>query len=165
MEESAKRARDKHGINRTEKIACLFWLGIAIWVCVGSIKLHLGTFSEPGPGFLPFGAGLFLGVLALIQFMRITFRRSEEPGESPWAGIDPKKAIYIIVSLFLYAFLLPWLGYILATSLLMLFFFTFLKKMPWWIVISYTLAVIAISYLLFAVWLMVQLPKGILGIG
>jgi putative tricarboxylic transport membrane protein len=165
MEERSKRASDKHGMNRTEKIICLFWLGIAIFVCVGSIKLHLGSFPEPGPGFLPFGAALFLGILALIQFMRVTLRPPEESEESPWAGIDPKKAIYIIVSLFLYAFLLPWLGYILATFFLMLFFFTFLKKMPWWIVISYTIAVIVISYLLFDVWLMVQLPKGILEIG
>jgi len=165
MERREKSASDKHRRNLTEQIASLVWLGIATGVCVGSIKLHLGTFSEPGPGFLPFWASLFLGILALIQFTRITFHPSEEPEESPWTGVDPKQPFFIVVSLFIYAFLLPLLGYILTTSLLMLFFFTFLKKMTWWIVISYTAAIVAVSYLFFVVWLMVQLPKGIWRIG
>jgi hypothetical protein len=165
MEIIQEKVGDKQGRNRAEKILPLVWIAIAVWVCIGSVNLQLGSFSEPGPGFLPFGAGLFLGIMAVIRLIQAAGGQFEEKEEPPLAKINWKKVVGIVFSLFLYTFLLSWLGYLLATFLLMLFFFTFLKKMSWWIILGYSLSVIVISYLIFGIWLMVQFPKGILGVG
>jgi len=165
MENRSRKVIQRQSSKKSEEVICIFWLSLAIWVCIGSVKLNLGSFSDPGPGFLPFGAGLFLAIFAAIHFVKIFLDQFEEISESPWANIDWKKVICIIFSLFLYTLLLSWLGYLLATFFLMLFFFTFLKKMRWWAVIIYTLSIITISYLIFGIWLMIQFPKGILGIG
>jgi putative tricarboxylic transport membrane protein len=165
MEIMSGKGKIRQGMNRTEQILPLVWIAVAIWVCIGSVNLQLGSFSEPGPGFLPFGAGLFLGIMAIIRLIQGALGQFEEEGDSPWTKVNWKKVVLILISLFIYTFLLPWLGYLIATFLLMLFFFTFLKKMRWWVVLGYSLSVILISYLVFGVWLLVQFPRGILGVG
>jgi hypothetical protein len=126
----------------------------------------VGSLSDPGSGFLPFWVGVLLGVLALAHFLNITWAKPQKKiYDSPWVNVKWRNGIYVIIALLLYTFLLPRLGYILDTFLLMLFLFSLLGRQKWWIVILGTLLVIGLTYLVFKIWLLVQFPAGWWGLG
>jgi Tripartite tricarboxylate transporter TctB family len=151
-------------MRRAEQITCLFWLALAGGLCVGSIQLKVGTPSEPGSGFLPFGTGMLMGILALVHLAQVTFRKDEkkEPllGEVRW-----KRGACVVGSLILYALLLPLLGYLLSTFFFMANLFSIYERKKWWTVGGASLLVIAVTYLVFHHWLKVQFPLGFFRIG
>ena len=149
-----------------ERIISLIWIAFAIWACAISARIKLGSLSEPGPGFLPFWTGTLIGLMAFIHLLQTMIRRDQRelPGVT-WHNVNWKKAGSIVISLALYTILLPWLGYITDTFFLMLFLFGIMERQSWWVVLGYDGAVIGISYLVFKIWLGVQFPTGVLGIG
>jgi len=151
-------------MRRAEQITCLFWLVLAAAVCAGSLRLNVGTPSEPGSGFLPFGTGFLLGILALVHLVQITFRKDEKEGrilgEVRW-----KRGACVVAALLIYALLLPPLGYIITTFLFMAVLFSVYEHRKWWIVGGASLLVIAATYLVFHHWLQVQFPAGFFRIG
>ena len=72
------------------------------------------------------------------------------------------KIISVLLSLFLYAMLMEWLGFLIVTLLLFVFLLKVIEKKKWWLTILVGLIVTAISYLIFEVGLQSQLPKGVL---
>src|SRR5512143_2089051 len=142
-------------MKRAEQITCLLWLALAVCLCTGSYRLNVGTPSEPGSGFLPFGTGLLLGVLAFVHLARITLRKAEREeflqGEFQW-----KRGAWVVGSLLLYSLLLPRLGYLITTFLFMAVLFSVYERKKWWVVGSASLLVIALTYLVFHHWLKVQ---------
>jgi putative tricarboxylic transport membrane protein len=69
-----------------------------------------------------------------------------------------------LAALLLYGFFLESLGYILATFLLMFFFFRAIEPQKWVVVILGSVITSFITYFLFKVWLQVQLPAGVWGL-
>jgi hypothetical protein len=150
-------------VRRTEQIVCLFWIGFALLVCVGSLRLELGTISDPGPGALPFGAAALLGILAVAHLANVTLRRpGRDEGPSSFANVHWKKGLYVVIALFLYFFILPMVGYLITTFLLMVFLFGILERKRWWVVLLGSGLVIGLTYFVFEVWLMVQFPRGLI---
>jgi putative tricarboxylic transport membrane protein len=151
-------------MRKAEQITCLFWLALAGALCVGSIQLKVGTPSEPGSGFLPFGTGLLMGILAFAHLAQITFRKGEKKegllGEVRW-----KRGAFVVVSLLLYSLLLPRLGYLLTTFLFMAALFSVYQPRKWWMVAGASFLVMALTYLVFHHWLKVQFPMGFFRIG
>lgn len=48
-------------------MSSLFWFAISAVIFFGEpFRGSIGTFHYPGPGFMPFWAGVILGVLAII---------------------------------------------------------------------------------------------------
>jgi putative tricarboxylic transport membrane protein len=151
-------------MRRAEQITCLFWLVLAAAVCAGSVRLNLGTPSEPGSGFLPFGTGFLMGILALVHLLQITLRKEgkEEPllGEVRW-----ERAAGVVGSLILYALLLPLSGYVLTTFFFMAVLFSIYERKKWWVVGIAGLLVVLVTYVVFHHWLKVQFPAGFFRIG
>ena len=54
------------------------------------------------------------------------------------------------------------LGFLIVTLLLFIFLLGVIEKKRWWFAVLVSLAVTALSYLLFEVGLQSQLPKGLL---
>ena len=151
-------------MRRAEQITCFFWLLLAATVCAGSLRLNVGTPSEPGSGFLPLGTGFLLGILALVHLIRITFRKDEK--EEPLKGeVRWKRGAWVVASLVIYALLLPLTGYLLTTFFLMAFLFSVYERKKWWVVGGAGLLVVIITYLVFHHWLKVQFPAGFFRIG
>ena len=151
-------------MKKAEQIACLFWLALGGSLCWGAFRLDLGSPSEPGSGFLPFGTGVLLGTLALVHLAQITSRQEEkeEPllGNARW-----KRGICVVASLLAYALFLPRLGYLITTFLFMAVLFSVYERKKWWAVGGASLLVIALTYLVFHHWLKVQFPVGFFRIG
>ncbi len=150
-------------MGKHDRVSNLFFLGLAVAICVESYRLGPGSFSQPGPGLVPLGSGLILGIFAFIVFVR-TFSRKEE-GENLWRGAAWSKMIYILASLAAYAGFLNSLGFPLINFLWMGFVCWKIGKMGWKAALLTSLASTFFAYLLFEHYLSIRFPRGIWGIG
>jgi hypothetical protein len=151
-------------MNRWDQLGSLFWLVISIIVCVESIRARVGTFKNPGPGFLLLWAGVILGIFAIILLTTSILRkRVEDKITNPFKGLDLWKIILVMASLFAYSFLLSWGGYIIMTFGLMVFLFSAIRRGRVWIDVTIALITVLASYIVFFKWLGIQLPRGIFG--
>jgi putative tricarboxylic transport membrane protein len=142
----------------------LFWLGISIFVCVKALGMDIGTFHSPGPGFLPFWSGVMLGFFSILLVATSLMKPSGKGEEKPlWKGKDWSKVVIVLISLFVYALFLHRLGYLITSFGLMVLMFGVMRKTRWWIRVLTAAVTVLASYILFYVWLEIQLPKGIVG--
>jgi putative tricarboxylic transport membrane protein len=149
------------------QIGCaLFLLLFGAFICWEARGLDVGRVVKPGPGFFPFWLGLALIIVSLVLLFHFG-RREIAPSTSPqhlWRGLHWGKVLYSLAALLLYGFFLESLGYILATFLLMFFFFRAIEPQKWVVVILGSVITSFITYFLFKVWLQVQLPAGVWGL-
>lgn len=146
-------------------ISGLVLMLFGILICFQAAKLPFGTSRSPGPAMLPFGAGALLFLLAAIFLLTSRpagGRSTREPADALWRGLDWKRVPCTLAALFAYGFLVERLGYIVTTSLLMVYLFTGKGPRRWFVAIGAGLGVAIVSYVLFEVMLKVRLPSGLI---
>ncbi len=147
-----------------DQTSSLFWLVIGIGITFGSLKYGFGTLHSPGAGFITFFAGVILSLLSI--GLLISSFRGQEPRRGLgmlWKGLEVGKVFYVLSLLVVYIFVLKPLGFLIGTFLLLFLLFRVKATYHLLKVILLSFLITAGSYLLFEVWLKVQLPKGILG--
>jgi len=150
-------------MRNTDQSSSLFWIAVGIGIAIRSIKYGLGTFHEPGPGFITFFAGAILTFLSLALFFS-SFSDQEKRGglRSLWAGREVGKVLYVILLLVAYALLLKSIGFLISTFVLLSLLFRVKGNYRVRTILFMSLLVTAVSYVIFEIWLKAQLPKGIL---
>ncbi len=139
---------------------------IGVGVCYGGYDLEVGTLHDPGSGFIFFWVGLIMVGLSLSILIR-AIREKAKAGEmkSLWAGVQWKKTIYVLISLFLYAYAFIPLGFLLSTALLLIFLFKAVEPQRWSVAIAGAVLSAFAAYAVFHLWLGSQLPKGFWDVG
>jgi len=122
-----------------------------------SAKLPFGTVHSPGQGFFPLWTSAVILLLALLLLVQALTSRSSVAREG--FGRIAKVAVLLVV-LALYTFLLDPLGYPLCTFLLVLFMLRGTEPQRWAVALGMALITAVGSYIVFAVWLSVPLPRG-----
>jgi putative tricarboxylic transport membrane protein len=147
----------------------LIWVILGIGMCVGSIKLKLGNFRTPGPGFMPFLAGASLGIFGLILIFSTTFARLGEGEEAKnektsviWNWKKLMNPFLTLLILFIYLLLLEPLGFVITTFICLLFLFKLSEPKKWLRPFILSVSTSIVSYLLFSVWLQCQFPRGLI---
>ncbi len=145
----------------SDSFQSLLWLCIGVVVLFLSSKYSMGSLSEPGPGALPFGLGLIFVLLSTILFFRSW--RSKEPDreKSPRFSSRWRKVFLIIFFLSMITFLLENLGYLISVFLLTAISMSIMDPRRWFSALLLGIFSSFFSYLLFDVWLKIQLPKGL----
>lgn len=133
-------------------------LAIAAIAVYEASRLPFGTARNPGPGFLPWWAGVALGVLALVLLGQ-GLRARPAPGPVGDRGRLPKVAGLLAV-LAAYVLGLEPLGYPAATFLLVLFMLRVVEPYRWPVALGLAALAALGSYVVFATWLQVPLPPG-----
>lgn len=150
---------------RLRKIEGFFWMGLGTAICFLAWRVHLGTFLEPGPGFVAFTSGLFLCIVGLIMALsQILSRISLESGfdlNLTFQNISWRRLAYTMALLIGYAVFLNALGYFLTTFLVMCGLLYDREKNNWLLSFVTSLVIVGGSYLVFEVWLRSQLPRGV----
>jgi putative tricarboxylic transport membrane protein len=146
------------------RIAAIFFLFVGIFFSAYSRTVEIGTFMEPGPGFLPFFGGLTLAAMSIALLLGTFIRKMAELGSSFFPQKDSwKRVVAVFLSLIAYNLLLTHLGFTLTTF----FFIGFLVRFIFPQTTKRTLIVAILSALgarlLFINFLETQLPKGFLG--
>lgn len=154
---------------KREMIGNIFFIVLSIIVCVYSIKINIGSVSNPGSGFLPFVSAIFFGTLSVILIIKLSIFKKSQQRETCSEFVEQKRftksrkrIIFVILSLSVYIIMMPKLGYLISTFLLMVFLFGFTRQMKWYLVLIYSFSVVLISYLVFEIWLSCQFPRGVL---
>lgn len=142
--------------------ALFLWILFAIVFCIGAIELKVETPAHPGPGFMPFLVGIFMGGISLITLLRDFLARSKTGAGRSATELFPltklRKPAVMCVAVFAYALILPRLGYLVSTFALMLVLFKGLASQRWGMAIIAAVLSVTLSYYIFVVWLGCQVP-------
>ena len=152
---------------RSDLLGGFIWFILCMGVCLGSIKLRIGTLHSPGPGFISFLSGILLGLLGL-ALMFSPFLKGLKKGDNGKAKaistkVNWRKLLWTFLALGGYVLLFQPIGFVLSTFL---FFFSvlysFVKPQKWLIPLVISGFAALLGYFVFYTCLGVELPKGIL---
>ena len=152
-------------IKQIRKVEGSFWIGMGVLICLLAWKSKIGSFHEPGPGFVAFISGIFVSMIGLVMGLsellsKISLRSSTDLNQTFSIASWPR-LIYTMVLLLSYALLLNTLGYILTTFLVMWGLFYDREKSRWVSSGLASLISVGVTYLVFQVWLRCQFPRGL----
>jgi putative tricarboxylic transport membrane protein len=143
----------------------VFWIGVGFAISLLAWTSGLGSFHEPGQGFVAFVSGIFLCSIGTIMVISEAFSKSQLKSRSDilhaFRGIPWTRLTFSIGLILGYLFVLNSLGYILSTFLLMYGMFYDWEKKSWFSSLLFSIVTAGSSYLVFEVWLQCQLPRGI----
>ena len=150
-------------MNKAETVAGAVCVAIGVLMLLESIKFPYFVEGVPGPGFLPLwtslgiiGAGLVLAVKG-IRPRLVTQEGITWPETAGWRRVG-----LMLGALAVSLLLLELLGFLVTTTLFMAVVVFSLGVRSWRILASVPLVSAVGLYVIFAVWLRVPLPKGIL---
>ena len=144
-------------------IVIVFWIGLSLFVTVFSYRLGLGRFHTPGPGLMPFIAGILLLIVSLYLFI-VSFSKTsgkqeiskEEPGQTNFVNIG-----FVLLSLLAYTLLLETLGYLITTFLVLIMLFRSAGSKRWSSVLIASALAAFLTYFVFTSFGL-RFPTGIL---
>ena len=155
----------KNQSSKKEKITALVLLAIAVLYFGGCWKLKLGSWSNPGPGFIPLVVGFSLLVSSGIKFIQVYFPQ-KDGGDSSGEGKEKGRnywAVYgTLLSIILYPILLGYLNFLLTTALILFLLINLLKYKNPLSALMLALIIASASFFVFARFLGVPLPSGAL---
>jgi putative tricarboxylic transport membrane protein len=150
-------------MGKLDQVGFVFWFIIGIAVVYLSYRLGLGQLTHPGSGFLPFWCGVILCGLSLFCF--INGKRSgsiDIPIKQPWEGKLWSKSVYIVIALLFFFFTFETFGFIISTIITLFLLHRIVSQRNWLIALSEAIVTSFVSYIIFALWLEVQLPRGLI---
>ncbi|WP_369067125.1 tripartite tricarboxylate transporter TctB family protein [Kocuria carniphila] len=148
FEEEAPRA----GVT-TARLGALVPLVLGVSAAFVSFGLGIGTLGDPGAGLWPFAISVAMIVASLIAVLRAKQDRDVEAFDR---GVVP--VALSVVSLVVYAALLPVIGFEIPTALLLVFWIKVLGKEGWRPAIAVAIVATVAVYALFVILFAVPIP-------
>ena len=155
-------------MGKANQVSAIFFSVLGLAVVYGSYRLGQVLPNNPGAGFLSFWCGIVLVGLSLLVFVQgcsaQRLRGSAGSLRKSWAGMQWQKGVYVVLALLLYIFIFSSLGFSLSSMILLAFLFKIVEpqKQSWAVAIGGAIVTSLLCFLVFARWLDVQLPRGIL---
>jgi putative tricarboxylic transport membrane protein len=141
-----------------DRVAAVVLVAFGVVALQQATHLRIGSIVRPGPGFFPvvLAAGFTLVCVALA----VRAFRSRIASDPVAASLSFRKMGATIAALFVYALVLERVGFVVSTFALLLFFFRGLERQRWTVALAGSIVTACVTYLVFKVWLHVQLPPG-----
>jgi len=142
-------------------IPYIFLTLLSFFVLIMSPRLGLGSFHNPGPGFVPFLLGLALLMTSLypIAMFFLTKKAAAEHPKKAQKSVDYKKMGYVLLALIGYTLALEGLGFVATTSIFLLIIFRGMGNK--WITVFIGAAITAAATYFLFTSLGVRFPDGI----
>jgi putative tricarboxylic transport membrane protein len=145
---------------RSERIAYSVLSIMGVLVILTSLSYGLGTLRKPGPGVYPFCIGLL--ILPLSLYLLIVSLRSATKG--PTLSREGIKTLLSFMGACIFWILaMPVLGYVIVTLVTAFILGKIMKLEGWLKPLFLSVGLAIFVYLLFDLWLYIDLPRGILG--
>jgi putative tricarboxylic transport membrane protein len=151
-------------IRNWDMLTSSFWLLLSIGICAESYSLGLGSYHNPGAGFLPFLTGAVLAILSLLLLILARRSRKGVSGEIPFEKVRWATVGLVLAAMLIYAVVLEVLGFLIATLLFLTFVLRTVAQKEFYLVGLVAVVTALATYAVFQLWLKSQLPKGIFGI-
>lgn len=126
-------------MGRADQASSIFWIILVFAVVYGSYLLGLGTLTHPGPRFLTFWCGIILAALSVpvfIQRNKTRQARGEAKLEKQWMESRWAKSAHVVLAILAYSLAFTHLGFLLSTTLLLIFLFKAGEQEKWMITIG-----------------------------
>ena len=136
----------------------LFILGIVIIVV--SLEYGFGALKQPGPGLYPFFLGLIIVPFSMVLVILGLKSKKAQPLFSRSSFITFS---LMVISFVLWILSLPVLGYVISTFCVTFAFCKIMTLEGWLRPFILSACTALFVYLLFDVWLYIDLPRGMLG--
>jgi putative tricarboxylic transport membrane protein len=158
---SARPWKEDFPVKSWQRVAGIFLLIVAGVVIQQSVwVLRLLDHGQPGSGFMPFGLGVVLAVLAsLILLTNLGPDEKRIPFWQPKAWLRPLLAL-IIMAAYVVAF--DDLGAVTSVVILVTAWLLLLEKKPVWVATVTGVATGLVVYIVFERLLMTPFPRGLL---
>ena len=132
--------------------------------CRSSLHIGIGSISAPGPGLIPFGTGGLLILFSMGAIVEVFVTKQAEKGASAplFSGRRWGVILAVLAFLFTYALVLNFLGFLLATFLVLTILFKIPEQQSWKGAVGMAALTTACTYALFGYALQCSLPSGIL---
>jgi len=151
---------------RADTVTAALMLAVAGYIIHQGIDLEVGDTSNPGSGFILFWTGLFMAALSACVLIQSLLPSGDRTGViEVFAGLRWGKIVYVTALLVVYTFVLPILGFIIATIILLLVLFKTVEPQSWTVAIIGSVLTTLSAWLVFVHWLGTQLPSGMFEIG
>jgi len=147
-----------------ELLSSLLLILVGTFFCYSSLHIGIGSINAPGPGLIPFGTGGLLILFSMGTIVEVLLaKRAEADGSNPlFKGGRLGVILAVLVALFAYALVLHFLGFLLATFLVLTLLFRIPEQQGWKGAIGIAALTTACTYALFGYALQCSLPPGIL---
>jgi putative tricarboxylic transport membrane protein len=150
-------------MKKREIASSLGWVIFGLMISIGSISLGLGSFHRPGPGLFHFIIGITIILLSSYQIV-LQFHKGPDSAKI-WPQPDGlKRIIYTILILIFYAIAIERLGFVICTVIFFALLLKTVGQRRWAYSILSSLTVSVLTYVIFHVWLNVNLPTGLFGL-
>ncbi len=113
----------------------------------------------PGPRFLPVSLGVIVAVLGAA----VAVRPSPDRPRSSTGRVERLRVAATVVGLVLYAVVFERLGFLIASAAFMALLLLLYGERRWLVVLAVAVGAAGATYAVFAWWLGVPLPPGLLG--
>ena len=149
--------------NQYDRVAAIFFIIVGAFFALYARAVEIGTWNEPGPGFLPFWAGITILIMALALLLKSLGKKGPVrppffPETDSW-----KRVLATFIALIVYNFIFDYLGFALTTFLFVGVLVKFIFPQSWTKTLIVAGSAAIIARLLFINFLETQLPKGFLG--
>lgn len=147
------------------RVAGIFFLAVGVFFSLYARAVEIGDWHEPGPGFLPFYAGIVLSLMAVALFAGSYAKKAWPAKPSFFPKPDSwKRVLATFVALIAYNLVLAHLGFTLTTFVFLTFLVKFIFPQSWTRTLTVSILGSVIARLLFINFLETQLPKGFFGL-
>jgi hypothetical protein len=145
-----------------DEISGVFLIFLSIVACVSAYQLGLGSMSNPGAGTIAFGIGVLMGILSLGLIITSVARRREKAADAaaPAAGGYPIRPLLTLALLVVYGVILPWIGFIASTFLVMMALLWGIGRQKLMLSLAVSIATAVAAYLLFVTLFSLPFPQG-----
>jgi putative tricarboxylic transport membrane protein len=136
---------------------------LGVYIAYEGHHLGVGSMHEPGSGFILFWTGVALAVIAAAVTASAPFVPPESVPGTPFAEVEWRTMVVVMLTLVAYAAALEPLGFLPATALMLLVLFRAVDPLSWPAAIIGAIGTTIIVYVVFGLGLGTQFPMGLLG--
>lgn len=148
-----------------DRLSSLVWFALGAGSIYAAVGLGVGTPGQPGSGFVPLTAGAFICVMAVLVFLQ-SFQLGQHARRglaSLWQGVLWRRSLAVGVLTLAYILALETLGFTLTGFLLLVVIMRGLERISWQKTLVISIVTLAVSYVVFKIFLKATLPTGMLG--
>lgn len=151
-------------INHYNRVSAVFFMAVGLFFSLYGRTVEVGSWSEPGPGFLPFWSGLVLVGMSLLLLLG-SFKRREWQAMPPFFPLADswRRVVLAFVAMAAYLLLLNPLGFTLVTFLFIAFLLKVIFPQNWKRTLIGAAVTAVLARAIFVSLLETQLPRGFIG--
>jgi hypothetical protein len=150
-------------VRTADRVTAVLLLALSAAFSAGALKYYTWWGVDgPGSAFLPFWLGLAMAGLALMMLVR-SLKQANAGGAWLPSGQGLRDMLVVLAATVAYVALLRVTGMVLGTALFLVVLLRFLGTHRWWVCVAVAAGAAGFNYLVFARWLRVPFPDGLLG--